>query len=149
MRAEKVRISTAIAATALVAGVATLPAPNAAAEPLATADDAKMNGVYQYADEDGDTGTWTINTTCKQVCVAHVWTAPGQGFNAPLIDGEYTVTRTIPEAAICSNDLSQHPVTVNQSWDPLTLTGVAIFSDSSAPCGLSDPQDTFTLTKVG
>ena len=115
----------------------------------ATADNLKMNGIYQYADEDGDTGTWTIDTTCRQVCVAHVWTAPGQGFNAPLIDGQYTVTRTIPEAAICSNDLSQHPVTVNQSWDPLTLTGVAIFFDSSAPCGLSDPHDTFTLTKIG
>lgn len=149
MRAKKMGIGTAIAATAFFAGMAALPGPNASAEPLATADNAKMDGVYQYADEDGDTGTWTINTTCRQVCVAHVWNAPGQGFNAPLIDGQYTVTRTIPEAGICSNDLSQHPVTVNQSWDPLTLTGVAIFLDSSAPCGLSDPHDAFTLTKVG
>jgi hypothetical protein len=142
------KIDSAIGAAAAFAAVALLPAPIAAAEPLAAADDLKMNGVYHYADEDGDTGTWTINTTCRQVCVAHVWTAPGQGFNAPLLDGQYTVTRTIPEAAICSNDLSQHPVTVSQTWDPLTLTGVAIFLDTSAPCGLNDSHDTFTLTKL-
>ncbi|MEE6137717.1 hypothetical protein SKC41_15435 [Mycobacterium sp. 050128] len=143
------RINTFIAATALFAGAATLPAPPASAEPLAAADDTKLNGVYRYADEDGDTGTWTINTTCKQVCVAHVTTAPGFGFNAPFIDGLYSVTRTIPEAAICSNDNSLHPVTVHQSWDPLTLTGLAVFMDSTAPCGLTDPHDTFTLTKIG
>jgi len=143
------RISTFIAATTFFAGTAILPAPLVSAEPLATGDDVKMNGVYHYADEDGDTGVWTINTTCKQVCVAHVTTAPGQGFNAPLLDGQYTVTRTIPEAAICANDNSLHPVTVHQSWDPLTLTGLAVFLDSSAPCGLTDPHDTFTLTKIG
>ncbi|BBX42505.1 hypothetical protein MSIM_39560 [Mycobacterium simiae] len=142
------RIATFIAGTTLFASWAISSAPSAPAEPRGTVDELKMNGVYHYADEDGDTGTWTIDTTCRQVCVAHVWTAPGQGFNAPLIDGQYTVTRTIPEAAICSNDLSQHPVTVRQSWDPLTLTGIAIFLDSSAPCGLNDPHDTFTLTKL-
>lgn len=142
------RIATFIAGVTLFASLAISLAPTAPAEPRGTVDELKMNGVYHYADEDGDTGTWTINTTCRQVCVAHVWTAPGQGFNAPLIDGQYTVTRTIPEAAICSNDLSQHPVTVRQSWDPLTLTGVAVFLDSSAPCGLIDPHDTFTLTKL-
>ncbi|WP_096289589.1 hypothetical protein [Mycobacterium ahvazicum] len=136
-------------ATAFFAGAATLPALPASAEPLAAPDDTKLNGVYHYADEDGDTGTWTINTTCKQVCVAHVTTAPGQGFNAPLIDGQYSVTRTIPEAAICPNDNSLHPVTVQQSWDPLTLTGLAVFLDSTAPCGLTDSHDIFTLTKIG
>lgn len=143
------RISTVIAATALFAGAATSATLPAAAEPLAAGDDTKMNGVYHYADEDGDSGTWTINTTCKQVCVAHVTTGPGQGFNAPFIDGRYTVTRTIPEGAICANDPSMHPVSVNQSWDPLTLTGVAVFLDSTAPCGLTDPHDSFTLTKIG
>ncbi|WP_025735148.1 hypothetical protein [Mycobacterium genavense] len=140
---------TLIAATTFFAGLAASPAPLASAEPPAAADDTKMNGVYHYADEDGDIGTWTINTTCKQVCVAHVSTGPGQGFNAPLIDGQYTVTRTIPEAAICANDSSLHPVHVHQSWDPLTLTGVAVFLDSAAPCGLTDPHDAFTLTKIG
>lgn len=143
------RISMFIAAAALFAGAATLPAPMASAEPLAAGDETKMNGVYHYADEDGDTGVWTINTTCKQVCVAHVTTGPGMGFNAPLIDGRYTVTRTVPEGAMCVNDNSLHPVSVNQSWDPLTLTGMAIFLDSSAPCGLTDPHDAFTLTRIG
>jgi hypothetical protein len=149
MRAEKMRISTLFAVGIFFAGAAALPAPLATAEPLATGDDVKMNGVYHYADEDGDTGVWTINTTCKQLCVAHVTTAPGQGFDATFLDGLYTVTRTIPEAAICSNDNSLHPVTVHQTWDPLTLTGLAIFLESSAPCGLTDPHDTFTLTKIG
>lgn len=146
-RAEFMKIGVVVAATTLLASVLSPPASQA--EPLAAADDLKMNGVYHYADEDGDTGTWTISTTCKQVCVAHVTTGPGQGFNAPLIDGRYDVKRTMPAGAICSNDLSQHPVTVDQWWDPLTLTGVAIFLDSTAPCGLSDPSDTFTLTKIG
>ncbi|MCV7030627.1 hypothetical protein [Mycobacterium sherrisii] len=142
------RISAVLAGFSAFAAIATLPAPSAAAEPLTAVEELKMNGTYRYADEDGDTGTWTIDTTCRQVCVAHVWTGPGQGFNAPLLDGRYIVTRTIPEAAICSNDLSQHPVTVQQSWDPLTLNGVAIFLDSSAPCGLNEAHDTFTLTKL-
>ncbi|WP_108925225.1 hypothetical protein [Mycobacterium montefiorense] len=128
--------------------MATLPAPNASAEPLATPDDAKMNGVYHYADEDGGHGTWIVHTTCTPGCVAHVSTSMDNGFDAPLVDGRYTVNRSIPEGAICP-DSSQHPIDITQSWDPLTLTGEVDFLTTSAPCGLEDNRDIFTLTRVG
>jgi hypothetical protein len=99
------RINTFIAATALFAGAVALPAPLASA----AADDAKMNGVYHYADEDGGHGTWIVHTTCTPGCVAHVSTSMDSGFDAPLVNGRYTVNRSIPEGAICP-DNSQHPI---------------------------------------
>lgn len=121
-----------------------------------------MEGVYHYADEDGAVGTWTIKTTCTPDCVAHVMTAQGGGFDAPLVDGRYTNTRTIAEGAVCPafpeytlwehlrmNDGGRHPVTLTQWWDPQTLTGEVDFLESSAPCGLHDLRDTFTLTRIG
>ena len=131
IRAEDMRINTFIAAIALFASAGLCaPAPLAGA-----ADDTKMNGVYSYADEDGLTGTWIITTTCTPGCVAHVKTALDSGFDAPLVNGRYTVTRTVPEGAVCP-DNSQHPVNINQSWDPATLIGEVDFLDTSAPCGL-------------
>ena len=147
-RAKSMRISTFIAATAFFAGAVALPAPLASAGPLAGADDTKMNGVYQYADEDGGTGTWIIHTKCTPGCVAHVSTTLDNGFEAALVNGRYTVARTIPEGAVCP-DSSQHPIEVNQSWNPLTLTGEVDFLNTSAPCGLDDNRDVFTLTKIG
>ena len=86
------RINAFVAAAAFLTGVA-LCAP----APLATAaDDSRMNGVYSYADEDGLTGTWIISTTCTPGCVAHVKTALDSGFDAPMVNGRYTVTRTVP-----------------------------------------------------
>ncbi|SOJ56522.1 hypothetical protein MSIMFB_04001 [Mycobacterium simulans] len=148
------RCKTLVAATAVFAGVGSCATP-----PLARAEVSAMDGVYTYADEDGVVATWAINTTCTPRCVAHVTTAPGQGFDAPLVDGRYFVTRTVPEGAICPahipgdggspHDASQHPVTVNQWWDPITLTGEVDFLESPAPCGLGDWHDRFTLTRVG
>jgi hypothetical protein len=40
-------------------------------------------------------------------------------------------------------------VTINQTWDPVALTGEVDFLDTSAPCGLVDPHDFFTLTRIG
>lgn len=143
------RIHTFIAATALFAGALLwAPAHRASAEPLASGDDTKMNGVYHYADEDGGAGTWIIRTTCTPGCVAHVSTSMEGGFDAPLVNGRYTVARTVPEGAVCP-DSSQHPIDVNQSWDPLTLTGEVDFVNTTAPCGLDDNRDVFTLTRIG
>jgi hypothetical protein len=137
------RINTFLAA-AVVAG-----AGLCASTPLAqAADETRMNGVYTYADEDGQTGTWIVNTTCTPGCVAHVGTALDAGFDAPLVNGRYTVTRTVPEGLVCS-DSSRHPVTINQTWDPVALAGEVDFLDTSAPCGLVDPHDFFTLTRIG
>lgn len=138
------RINTFMAAAAIVAGAA-LCAP---AAPAGATDETRMNGVYSYADEDGLNGTWIIKTTCTPSCVAHVSTALDAGFDAPLVNGRYTVTRTVPEGAVCP-DNSQHPVTVNQSWDPQTLTGEVDFLETSAPCGLGDQHDDFVLTRIG
>ncbi|MGD1110323.1 MAG: hypothetical protein ABR885_08590 [Mycobacterium sp.] len=75
------RINAFIAAAAFLTGGALFaPAPLAAA-----ADDTKMNGVYSYADEDGLTGTWIINTTCTPGCVAHVKTALDSGFHDDFV----------------------------------------------------------------
>jgi hypothetical protein len=142
------RISTFIAATAFFAGAVALPAPLTSAAPPTAADDTKMNGVYHYADEDGGHGTWIVRTTCTPGCVAHVSTSMEGGFDAPLVEGRYTVNRSIPEGAICP-DNSQHPIDVTQSWDPVTLSGEVDFLTTSAPCGLEDNRDVFTLTKVG
>jgi hypothetical protein len=127
--------------------------------PIAAAEVPAMDGTYHYADEDGDVGTWIIRTTCTPGCVAHVTTGPGQGFSAPLINGRFTVTRTVPEGLICPAftvgdngslfDGGMHPVNVKQWWDPLTLAGEVDFLDSTAPCGLKDLRDSFTLTKFG
>ncbi len=127
-----------------------------ATPPIAWAESPTMDGVYHYADEDGAVGTWIIRTTCTPDCVAHVTTAPGRGFDAPLVDGRYTITRTVSEGATCPvysvGDFnlyggSTHPVTFIQWWDPVTLTGEVDFLETSAPCGLPDLRDRFTLTK--
>jgi hypothetical protein len=117
-----------------------------------------MSGIYTYADEDGVVAKWTIHTTCTPGCVAHVSDPPDPGFDAPLVDGRYIVTRTVPEAVLCpewsagaggaSGGASLHPVNVIQWWDPLTLTGEVDFLDSGVPCE-HDRHDTFTLTKIG
>jgi hypothetical protein len=127
--------------------------------PPARAESPPMDGVYAYADEDGDTGTWTIRTTCTPGCVAHVTTGPGRGFDAPLVDGRFMATRVVPDGVYCPGYHFQedfyyyfegsHPVVVTQWWNPLTLTGEVDFLSTSAPCGLSDPHDRFTLTKIG
>ena len=118
-----------------------------------------MEGTYRYLDDDGDAGIWSIKTTCTPQCVAHVTTEPGHGFSAPLVNGRHTVTRSIPDGATCPSyylgdngsiwDGGTHPVTVHQWWDPRTLSGEAHFVESSAPCGIPDPYDTFTLTRIG
>ena len=117
-----------------------------------------MNGTYRYADEDGDFGTWVISTSCTLGCVAHVTTSPGRGFDAALVDGRYTNTRSVPEGVTCTaygwegigTQTSTHAVTVTQWWDPATLTGEVDFLDTTAPCGVhEDPRDRFTLTRIG
>lgn len=138
------RINTFMAAATIVSGAGLCaPAPLAGAT-----DETRINGVYSYADEDGLRGTWIIETTCTPACVAHVSTALDAGFDAPLVNSRYTVTRTVPEGAVCP-DNSQHPVTINQSWDPQTLTGEVDFLETSAPCGLGDQHDDFVLTRIG
>lgn len=72
-----------------------------AAPPPAQAEVPTLAGVYLYADEDGDTGTWAIRTTCTPDCVAHVTTSSGRSFDAALVDGRYTNTRTIPGGVVC------------------------------------------------
>lgn len=126
---------------------------------LARAEVPAMDGVYAYADEDGVTGTWIIRTTCTPGCAAHVTTGPGRGFDAPLVDGRYIVTRVVPEGAVCPAytvgdngawfDGGAHEVTATQWWDPRTLTGEVDFLRSPAPCGLGDLHDRFTLTRIG
>ena len=147
------KITTATAAIALAAGLGLTVTP-----PTARAESPTLAGVYLYADEDGDTGTWIIRTTCSPGCVAHVTTSSGRGFDAPLVDGRYTSTRTIPGGITCPGHTagdfgrwipaSDHPVTVTQWWDPVTLAGEVDFFNDSAPCGLGDRSDRFTLTKI-
>lgn len=148
------RLNTLIAAAALVSGLLL----GAAAAP-ARGEIPVMDGVYTYLDEDGVTATWTIRTACTPQCVAHVTTWPGHGFAAPLVNGRHTVTRTVPYGVTCPEymlgdngsmwDGGEHPVTVHQWWDPVTLRGEVDFVDTTAWCGIPDPHDTFTLTKVG
>lgn len=143
-----------IAGVALAAGVWLGPAVS-----LAGAEVPPMEGVFTYADEDGVAATWTVRTTCTPHCVAHVTTTPGHGFAAPLINGRHTVTRTVPEGVTCPTYYlgdngsawggGTYPVTVHQWWDPATLAGGVDFLDSTAPCGIPDPHDTFTLTRIG
>ncbi len=128
-----------------------------AAPPQARAEAPTMDGVYQYADEDGDVGTWTIRTDCSTTCVARVMTGPGRGFDAQLVDGRYVNSRTVPEGLRCPTyqlgetlwDGGHHSVDVIQWWDPVTLTGEVDFLYHSAPCYNDDRHDTFTLTRVG
>lgn len=124
----------------------------------AWAEDPTTNGTFLYHDEDGDTGRWTITTNCAPDCVAHVTTATGREFDAALIDGRYTSTRTIADAVTCPGftagdygrwiPASTHPITVTQWWDPQTLVGEVDFYDHSGPCGLADHHDRFTLTRI-
>jgi len=117
-----------------------------------------MNGTFVYHDEDGDSGTWVVTTSCTPDCVAHVTTAAGGTFDAALVDGRYTSTRTIPDAVTCpgytAGDFgrwipsSTHPITVTQWWDPQTLSGEVDFFDHTGPCGLADHSDRFTLTRI-
>ncbi|AYE99464.1 hypothetical protein C0J29_31455 (plasmid) [Mycobacterium paragordonae] len=136
-----------------------------AAAPQAKAQPPMMDGVYLYADDDGGKGTWTISTTCSPSCVAHVTTAGGGSFDAPLIDGKYVNSRTLPEGLNCPlyvmGDLlldgGYHPVSVVQWWDPVTLSGEVHFTpytDVDIPhvppnCYIVDHHQLFTLTKVG
>jgi hypothetical protein len=147
------KINPFTAAIALLSGLGLYATP-----PIAWAESPMMDGVYHYVDEDGAVGTWIIRTTCAPDCVAHVTTAPGRGFDAPLIDGRFTVTRVVPDGATCpvinAGDFNlygggKHDVTVNQWWDPVTLTGEVDFLESSAGCGLPDLRDSFTLTRFG
>lgn len=124
--------------------------------PVARAESDEMNGVYSYMDEDGDFGTWTIATTCEPTCVAHVVTGPGRGFDAVLVNGVYTVNRSVPAGLSCPDyilgdtlwDAGDHPVQVWQWWDPATLKGEVHFLASTAPCEIGDHHDRFTLTPV-
>lgn len=128
------------------------------AAPLAQADAPMMQGVYDYVESDGVAGTWTIKTTCAPECVAYVTTTPGHGFAAPLVNGRHTVTRFVPDGVTCPSymlgdngslwDGGTYGVTVRQWWDPRTLAGGVNFLDSSSPCGIPNPYDSFRLTKV-
>lgn len=141
------------------AGLALLSATLSGSMPLAVAEGPATDGAYRYVDEDGDTGMWFIRTTCTPHCVAHVSTEPGHGFSAPLVNGRHTVTRTVPDGVTCPSYYlgdngslwggDTHAVTVHQWWDPRTLSGEAHFVHTAAPCGIPDPHDTFTLTRVG
>ncbi|MDP7704107.1 MULTISPECIES: hypothetical protein [unclassified Mycobacterium] len=129
------------------------------AAPQAAAENPTMNGVYHYADEDGDSGTWTITTTCSPACVAHVTTGSGRSFDARLENGRYVSNRIIMDGLECPSYFigelvlggRSHPVNVTQWWDPATLTGEVDFAHPSsvAPCTLDDHHDRFTLTPIG
>jgi hypothetical protein len=116
-------------------------------------------GVYAYTEAQGVGAIWTIRTTCTPGCVAYVTTDPGLGFAAPLTNGRYSVTRVVPTGVTCPAirigdngalfDGGTYPVTVRQSWDPLTLAGEVRFLDSPSPCGIPNPRDRFVLSKVG
>lgn len=127
------------------------------AAPIASAENPVMtDGQYTYADEDGVVAMWSIATTCSPGCVAHVSTGPGQGFDAPLVNGRYAVKRVVPEGAFCPPYVvgetlfgsTEHPVHVYQWWNPVTLAGEVDFLETSAPCGLHDLRDSFTLTRI-
>lgn len=147
------KISTFAAAFALTAGFAC----NATAP--ARAEGTMPDGLYLYHDEDGDTGKWTIRTTCTPDCVAHVTTTSGRGFDAPLVDGRYTNTREIHDGVVCPGytagdygrwiPASEHPVTVFQWWDAQTLAGEVDYIEHNAPCNISDRIERFTLHKIG
>lgn len=128
-----------------------------AATPQASAEAPTMEGVYHYADEDGDVGTWTVATTCSPSCVAHVTTRTGRSFDAQLVDGRYVNSRTIPEGLQCPEYMvgelflggGSHSVDVIQWWDPIALTGEVDFMHSAVPpCYLDDHHDKFTLTRI-
>ncbi|MHA7649733.1 hypothetical protein ACX9NE_08235 [Mycobacterium sp. ML4] len=125
--------------------------------PPAGAESVTMDGVYHYVDEDGDTGTWTIRTTCSPHCVAHVTTASGRSFQAHLENGRFTNSRLVPDGLECptywANDMTlgggTHPIVVTQWWDPVTLTGEVDFSHTAPPCSVDDRHDSFSLTRIG
>lgn len=125
--------------------------------PHANAEAPMTDGIYHYADEDGDVGTWSITTTCSPRCVANVTTSPGHGFEAHLENGRFVNTRVVPDGLECPtyfmNELwlggGTHAVVATQSWDPVTLTGEVHFSHASPPCRLDDQHDRFTLTRIG
>jgi hypothetical protein len=127
-----------------------------AAAPPANADAPPIDGGYRYLDASGNAGTWTIRTACTPHCLAYVTTSPGRGFTAPLINGNYTVTRTVPDGVTCpAYYVGETPfgggtywVVVNQWWDPSTLTGGVDYLQTPAPCGIPTAHDTFTLTRV-
>ena len=147
------RLHLPVATVGLIIGGLFAVAPAAGAEVPIT------QGVYEYVDGFGAASTWAITTTCAPHCVAHVTTAPGHGFTAPLVNGRHVVTRTVPEGVTCpsyylgDNGSSwgggTHPVLVRQWWDPVTLAGGVDFLESSAPCGIPNPHNSFTLVKVG
>lgn len=154
------RMKASAAAVVLLFGVGL-----GAAAPQAKTEPPAMDGVYLYADDDGGKGTWTISTTCSPSCVAHVTTAKGGSFDAPLIDGQYVNSRTIPDGLNCPLyvmgdflfDGGYHPVSIVQWWDPVTLHGEVHFTPYSKVdiphvppnCYIVDHHQLFTLTKVG
>ena len=124
---------------------------------MATADAPAMNGAYRYTDQNGNVTTWIIRTECTPGCFANVTTSPGHGFTAPLVNGMYTVARTVPDGVTCPLypvgetylGGGRYPVVVRQFWDARTLAGGVDFLDSPAPCGIPTPHNTFTLVKIG
>lgn len=132
--------------------------------PQAKAYEPAMDGVYLYIDEDGGTGTWTVNTTCNPDCIAHVTTALRRGFDAPFVDGRYVNSRTIPDGLDCPLyqmadslwDPGDHPVSVIQWWDPITLRGEVHFTPAEQvdyphtppSCYIVEHHQVFSLTKV-
>jgi len=142
-----------------IAAVALCSAAVFGAAPPAFADAPPKDGAFTYLDENGQSATWIIRTTCSPDCVAQVTTSPGHGFTAPLIDGRPTATRSVPDGVTCPSsfigdsgslrDGGVWPVTVRQSWDPGTLHGDVYFLDSPSPCGIPVWHQTFTLMKIG
>jgi hypothetical protein len=122
----------------------------------ANADAPPTDGAYRYLDASGNAGTWTIRTACTPNCLAYVTTSPGRGFTAPLTNGKYAVTRTVPDGVTCpAYFVGETPVgggtywvVVHQWWDPSTLTGGVDYLQTAAPCGLPIAHDTFTLTRI-
>lgn len=132
-----------------------------AGTPSANADMPAMNGTYRYTDDKGNVGTWIIKTTCSSGCRADVTTSPGHGFTASLVDGVYTVNRTVPNGVTCPNsftffgetgisvDGGSYSVSVRQWWDASTLAGGTDYLDSAAPCAIFPSHDTFVLKPIG
>lgn len=127
------------------------------AAPLATADAPVTNGAYRYTDQNGNVATWIIRTECTPGCLADVTTSPGHGFTAPLVNGTYTVTRTVPDGLTCPlypvGEIllggGRYPVVARQFWDARTLHGGVDYLDTPAPCPIANLHDTFTLTPIG
>jgi hypothetical protein len=146
MLITKILVSAAITVGCFVGGAAP-----------ANAHAPSTDGAYRYLEGDGSAGTWIIRTACTPRCAAYVTTSPSYGFTAPLTNGKYTVTRTVPDGVTCPPyyvgdtplGSSTYSVVVHQWWDPGTRTGGVDYLQSPAPCGIPIAHDTFTLTRIG